>query len=112
MVLKKLDASLGWGAVTANANTNRGKFALIAKPISEGTPVGTDFTNEKYVKWMRECYSFKDDANNQYQADYIHLGEVLKVVIDIGWNIFFAVLNNSGVTAFFNYWLRLFVKYI
>ena len=112
MVLKKLDASLGCGSTQSSQNLQRARFAIIAKPIPDGNPVSADWDNEKYNKWQRQCYAYRDDTNNQYQGDFIHLDEVLKIVIDIGFNLFFAVLNEGLNTVAVAYALRLFVKYI
>ena len=112
MVLKKLDVSLGCVGIQNNLNLQRARFAIISKPISEGNPVAGDFDNEKYNKWQRQCYAFFNTDNNMSSPDYIHVEDILKIVIDIGWNVFFSVLNeglNSVAVAFA---LRLFVKYI
>ena len=111
MVVKKINFSgaFGAGQTVALQDCN---FGLIAKPISEGAPVVNDFDNEKYLKWNRRCFSHRSDANNQYQADFIHVDEILKFVVDLGWDLFIAVLNGGPVTNPFIYWVRLFVKYI
>ena len=112
MVLKKLDVNLGMHAVSTSANLQRARFAILSKPISEGNPVTGDFDNEKYNKWQRQCYAFTDSGSGLIQDDYVHIEDILKIVIDIGWNVFFAVLNEGLNTIAVAFALRLFVKYI
>ena len=88
-------------------------FAVIAKPISEGVPVVLDFANEKYMKWAHRCYGRLDDANNTSNPDFAHFVETLKIVVELGWDIFFAVyVMATAVAADYSYWVRLFAKYI
>ena len=112
MVLKKLDISLACGGTQDSTNLQRARFAVIAKPISESTPVATDLLNPKYNKWQRQCYAYRDSVNNQYAPDYLHVEEILKIVIDVGWNVFMYILNEGLNTIAVAYALRLFVKYI
>ena len=112
MVLKKLDISIACGTATTSQNLQRGRFAIIAKPISEGVPVTIDLDNEKYNKWQRQCYSYRDDGNNVVFHDYLHIEEILKIVVDVGWNLFMFIVNEGLNSIAVAYALRLFVKYI
>ena len=111
MVLKKLDISLACGGTSDSGNLLRARFAVIAKPISEGVPVTVDLDNEKYNKWQRQCYAFKE-SGGKYFPDFLHVVETLKIVVDIGWNLFMFIVNEGLNTVAVAYALRLFVKYI
>ena len=111
LVMKKIQADLGYASGSTGA-LQECTFAVIAKPISEGVPVTSDFINEKYVKWHRQCYATRDDTNNWNQVDLLHVQEILKVVVELGWDLYFAVLNGVGTTNFVVSMVRLFVKYI
>ena len=112
MVLKKLDISIGCHVIQSSLNLQRARFCIIAKPISEGVPVSVDLDNEKYNKWQRQCYAYLDSSNNMVQDDYLHIEEILKIVIDIGWNLFFFIVNEGLNTIAIAFAARLFVKYI
>ena len=112
MVLKKLDVSLACMAATTSTNLQRARFAIIAKPISEGVPVTVDLDNEKYNKWQRQCYALRVDSNNQVQADFLHVEEILKIVVELGWNLFMFIVNEGLNTIAVAFAARLFVKYI
>ena len=113
LVLKKVDFDAGYrlGAV---GNLQSCRFAIIAKPISEGVPVADDFDNEKYSKYQQMCFAsrFASGSGETATDDIFHTKEILKIVVELGWDIYFSVLNGPGVTAVFAYLVRLFVKYI
>ena len=111
MVLKRVQLDMGCES-GANSALQSCEIAIIAKPISEGVPIAADFNNEKYVKWLHQCYSVRQDGLFYNIPDFVHWIEILKIVIDIGWDVYVSFLNNGGITERFDYWMRLFVKYI
>ena len=85
-------------------------FGIINKPISEGTPVQTDFSEEKYVvgKATHRCQSLRNDTVGQCHGDELHLDLSLHIVIPIDWQSWFVILNNVGAVNHIAYMARLF----
>ena len=113
LVMKKFEADIGYRLGSAG-NLQRCTFAIIAKPISEGVPVSSDLTNLKYLKWRKTCFAsrFSSATGETASDDFVHFVEIMKIVVELGWDIYMTVLNGPGLTALFDYVVRLFVKYI
>ena len=110
LVLVNLIADYLFAPAGDNTEQQVCDFAIIAKNISEGAVVQDDFNNEKYVigKTHRRCHMMLNNTNNQIHADEFHFEVSLKIKIPIDWQVFFAILNSTGVTARFAYLVRLF----
>ena len=113
MVLKRIQVDAAF-ALGATGSLQSCEFAVIAKPISEGVPVLADMDNEKYVKWIRNCSAVRNTVADQaiHTVDVIHIIEILKIIVEIGWDLYMTVHNSGSGTNPFEVWMRLFVKYI
>ncbi len=112
LVFKKININFGFFSGDVIGVAQQCDIAIIAKPISEGVPVSDDFDNPKYTKWSRECFAVRKDADGWNIPDYQHWLEILKIVVELGWDIYVSVRNLGSSTNPFMYWLQLFVKYI
>ena len=111
MVLKRINADLMFECGTTST-VQACRFAIISKPISEGVPVAVDLDNEKYSKWQHQCYATRDDVSGWIHDDFVHFMEILKIVVELGWDIYFSVVNGGTQSNTFQFLVRLFVKYI
>ena len=118
VLLKRLDLDLGCSEAnnpsTTGVTQSRVRFCLISKPISEGNPVVGDMDNGKYVVFQAMCAaSVASDGTNLTAIfdDWVHLKEILQIVVGINNNLF-AVVEALDQTVHFVYLLRLFWMFI